>query len=145
MDSNDRVSTKELIELVKPIEAEKVTPTIVVPDPVIDAKQLDEENRRRLYIEELERRKIEDERWNKIEEKFNDEIEEEENSEKELTQMKLEFDLYLKEKYPEIVGEKNIKTENIEKTKRKRRQSEEVKAEKTTQRKNGEEIWRRET
>jgi len=130
VDSNDRVSTKELIELVKPIEVEK--PSVkVVPDPVIDAKQLDEENRRRLYIEELERRKIEDERWNKIEEAFNDEIERREAFRKELTQMKLEFDLYLKEKYPEIVGEKNIKTEDIEKKKEEaRRKSEEVRIKK---------------
>ena len=31
--------------------------------------------------------------------------------------MKLDFDLYLKEKYSEIVGEKNIKDGDIEKKK----------------------------
>ena len=33
---------------------------------IIDAKDLDEEERRRLYIEEIERRNIEDERFRKI-------------------------------------------------------------------------------
>ena len=84
-----------------------------------------------MYIEELERRKIEDERWNKIEEAFNDEIERREAFRKELAQMKLEFDLYLKEKYPEIVGEKNIKTMDMEKTKEEaRRESEKIRAKK---------------
>ena len=44
-------------------------------------------------------------------------LKEEKPSEKELERMKLEFDLYIKEKYPDIVGEKNIKDSDIEKKK----------------------------
>ena len=50
---------------------------------------------------------------------FNDEIVRRETFKKELEQMKLDFDLYLKEKYSEIVGEKNIKDGDIEKKKKK--------------------------
>jgi hypothetical protein len=130
IDSNDKASTKELIDLVKPIStiddgnAESIINAIknpkvaeIIADPVPDTKDFNEEDRRRILIEEKERRAIEDERFRKIQEAFNDEIERRETFKKELEQMKLEFDLYLKEKYPEIVGEKNIKDSDIEKRK----------------------------
>ena len=141
IDKSDKATTKELIDLVKPVstiddgKAESIINAIknpkvseVIADPVIDAKDLAAEERRRLYIEEIERRNIEDERFRKIQEAFNDEIVRRETFKKELEQMKLDFDLYLKEKYPEIVGEKNIKDGDIEKKKQEaNRKAEEVK------------------
>lgn len=144
IDSKDTASTKELIDLVKPISTiddgniESIINAIenpkaaeIISDPVIDAKDLEIEEQRRLYIEEIERRQIEDERWKKIQEAFADEIERRETFKKELEQMKIDFYLYLKEKYPEIVGEKNIKDGDIEKKKEEaRRIAEDVRARK---------------
>lgn len=129
IDKNDKVSTDELINLVKPLptndgDVKSIVSAILNPktteikvDPILDTKDFNEEDKRRIFAEEKERRAIEDERFRKIQEAFNDETERRETFKKELERMKLEFDLYLKEKYPEIVGEKNIKDSDIEKKK----------------------------
>ena len=81
IDKSDKATTKELIDLVKPVstiddgKTESIINAIKNPKvseviaAVIDAKDLAEE-RRRLYIEEIERRNIEDERFRKIQESF---------------------------------------------------------------------------
>jgi len=128
-DKSDKATTKELIDLVKPLptndgDVQSIVSSILNPktteikvDEILDTNQFSEEDKRRIFSEEKERRLIEDERFRKIQEAFNDEIERRETFKKELEQMKIEFDLYLKEKYPEIVGEKNIKDGDIEKKK----------------------------
>ena len=110
LDSFDKAKPNELVEALKPIPVENVRPAL----PVIDSKQLDEENRRRLLIEETERRTISDERYNEILKAFEDEIQRRDAFKKELEIMKAEFDIYLKKTYPDIVGEKNIKDGDIE-------------------------------
>ena len=129
IDKNDKASTDELINLVKPLptndgDVKSIVSAILNPktteikvDPILDTKDFNEEDKRRIFAEEKERRAIEDERFRKIQEAFNDEIERRETFRKELERMKLEFDLYIKEKYPDIVGEKNIKDSDIEKKK----------------------------
>lgn len=129
IDKNDKASSEELINLVKPLptndgDVKSIVSAILNPktteikvDPILDTKDFNEEDKRRIFAEERERREIEDERFRKIQEAFNDEIERRETFRKELERMKLEFDLYLKEKYPDIVGEKYIKDGDIEKAK----------------------------
>lgn len=129
IDKNDKASTDELINLVKPLptndgDVKSIVSAILNPktteikvDPILDTKDFNEEDKRRIFAEEKERRAIEDERFRKIQEAFNDEIERRETFRKELERMKLEFDLYIKEKYPDIVGEKNIKDADVEKAK----------------------------
>jgi len=129
IDKSDKATTKELIDLVKPLptndgDVQSIVSSILNPktteikvDPILDTKDFNEEDKRRIFSEEKERRAIEDERFRKIQEAFNDEIERRETFRKELERMKLEFDLYIKEKYPDIVGEKNIKDADVEKAK----------------------------
>jgi|TARA_B100001093_G_scaffold83282_1_gene74780 hypothetical protein len=125
----DKVSEAELINLVKPLptndgNVNSIVSAILNPktteikvDPILDTKDFNEEDKRRIFAEEKERRAIEDERFRKIQEAFEDEKERRIAFKKELEQMKIEFYLYLKEKYPDIVGEKNIKDKDIEKKK----------------------------
>jgi hypothetical protein len=126
---DDKKKEADLINLVKPLPivdgpAKDIIDSIINPkekeilsDPVLDVKDYNEEDKRRIYIEELERRQIEDERFKKIQEAFKDEIERRDAFRKELIQMKLDFEIYLKEKYPDIVGEKSIKDKDLEKAK----------------------------
>lgn len=109
IDDNDKTTKFDLIKLLQikeNIEKEKAL--------VIDAALLAEEERRRLFEEERERRQIEDERWADIQQGFADEKLRRDNFKKEIKLMQLEFDLYLKEKYPDIVGDKSIKTKDLE-------------------------------
>ena len=125
----DKATDAELVNLVKvgPTLGETTKDIVdailnpevadIISDEVLDTKDYDDEDKRRIYIEEIERRQIEDERFKKIQEAFNDEIERREAFRIELKQMKLDFELYLKEKYPDIVGEKSIKDVDIKKKK----------------------------
>ena len=120
---------KDLIKLVKPLptldgNVDSIIHDILNPkteeilsDPILDVKDYNEEDKRRIYIEEVERRKIEDERFLKIQEAFQDEIKRREMFREELKQMKIDFDIYLKKKYPDIVGEKSIRDKDIDKNK----------------------------
>ncbi len=129
IDKSDKATTKELIDLVKPVptndgDAQSIVSSILNPktteikvDEILDTNQFNEEDKRRIFEEERERRKIEDERFRKIEEAFKDEIQRRATFKKELEKIKLEFDLYIKEKYADIVGEKNIKDKEIDKKK----------------------------
>lgn len=112
IDDSDKVSADVLLDILKsPIATEKPTPI------VIDVATLAAEEQRRLFEEERERRKIEDERWADITQGFEDEAQRRIDFKKEIQLLKLEFDLYLKEKYPDIVGDKSIKTKEVESTK----------------------------
>lgn len=110
LDNFDKAKPSELVDALKPLPLENLKPAL----PVIDSKELDEENRRRLLIEEKERRVISDERYNEILQAFDDEIKRRNAFKKELEIMKVEFDLYLKKKYPDIVGEKNVKDTEVD-------------------------------
>jgi hypothetical protein len=115
IDDSDKAKPIDLIDLIKPDEV-----TFGLPEDdviVIDKNQLDEENQRRLFEEERERRLVEDERWADLKQSFIDDKRRREEFIKKIALMKKEFDLYLKEKYPDIVGDKSIKTEEIVKTK----------------------------
>ena len=126
---DDKVKEKDLINLVKPLptldgKVDSIIHDILNPkaeeilsDPVLDVKDYNEEDKRRIYIEEVERRQIEDERFLKIQEAFQDEIKRREMFREELKQMRIDFDIYLKKKYPDIVGEKSIKDKDIDKIK----------------------------
>ena len=126
---DDKTSEAELINLVKPLptldgDAKSIVSAILNPkttdikiDPILDVEEFSKEDRRRIFAEEKERRVIEDERFRKIQEAFEDEKERRITFKKELEQMKIDFHLYLKEKYPDIVGEKNIKDKDVEKKK----------------------------
>lgn len=114
IDDSDKAKPIDLIDLVKPDEA-----IADLPDEdiiIIDKNTLDEENQRRLFEEERERRAVEDERWEDLKQSFLDDRRRREEFIKQIALMKIEFDLYLKEKYPDIVGDKSIKTEEIDKT-----------------------------
>jgi len=129
IDKSDKATANELIDLVKPVpinngDAQSIVSAILNPktteikvDEILDTNQFNEEDKRRIFEEEKERRTIEDERFRKIEEAFKDEIQRRATFKKELEKLKLEFDLYIKEKYAEIVGEKNIKDKEIDKKK----------------------------
>ena len=136
---DDKKTEKDLINLVKPLPikegpAKDIIDSIINPkekeiisDPILDVAEYNEEDKRRIYIEEIERRQIEDERFQKIEEAFKDEIARREMFREELKQMKIDFEIYLKEKYPDIVGEKNIKDGDVEKAKAEaKRKAEEI-------------------
>tara|TARA_B110000858_G_scaffold197738_1_gene260506 strand:+ start:1975 stop:3066 length:1092 start_codon:yes stop_codon:yes gene_type:complete len=136
---DDKKSEQDLINLIKPLpiadgNVKNIIDSIINPkekeilsDPVLDVKDYNEEDARRIYIEEIERRQIEDERFQKIKEAFADEIERRDMFREELKQMKIDFEIYLKEKYPDIVGEKNIKDGDVEETKAEaKRKAEEI-------------------
>lgn len=136
---DDKKSEEDLINLVKPSpiadgNVKNIIDSIVNPketeilsDPVLDVKDYNEEDARRIYIEDIERRKIEDERFQKIEEAFKDEIARRDMFREELKQMKIDFEIYLKEKYTDIVGEKNIKDADVEEVKEEaKRKAEEI-------------------
>lgn len=115
IDNSDEAKPIELIDILKPDDV-----TSDLPDEdviVIDKNLLNEENQRRLFEEERERRAVEDERWADLQQSFIDDRKRREHFIKEIELMKIEFDLYLKEKYPDIVGEKSIRTSDIDKTK----------------------------
>lgn len=126
---DDKLKEKDLIKLVKPLptldgNVDSIIHDILNPkteeilsDPILDVKDYNEEDKRRIYIEEVERRKIEDERFLKIQEAFQDEIKRREMFREELKQMRIDFDLYLKKKYPDIVGEKSIRDKDVDKIK----------------------------
>lgn len=105
LDTFDKTREDDVIELLKPNTTESFRPAI----RPVDSSGLPPSGRRRLYKEEFDRRKLDDERWDDLKQAFGDELERRNSFQKELELMKLEFDLYLKETYPDIVGEKIIK------------------------------------
>ena len=126
IDDSDKAKPFDLIDLVKPDDdgMHKMPDGTMMLDSemeediiVIDKNTLNEENQRRLLEEERMRRTIEDERWSDLKQSFLDDRKRREHFIKEIALMKREFELYLKEKYPDIVGDKAIKTSEIVKTK----------------------------
>jgi len=105
LDDFDKVSSNDVVEMLKPNTIQSIQPPIPVPN----AAMMDITSQRRLYKEETDRRKLDDERWDELQQAFEDEKQRRKEFQRELELMKLEFDLYLKEKYPDIVGEKIIK------------------------------------
>jgi len=106
LDTFDKTREEDVIELLKPNTIDSLRPAI----RPVDSKGLPNSDRRRLYKEEFDRRKLDDARGDDLKEAFNDELERRRTFQKELELMKLEFDLYLKETYPDIVGDKIIKS-----------------------------------
>ena len=116
LDGFDKTSDRDVIELLKPNTIQSnLQPPIRIPN----ASAMDNVSKRRLYKEETDRRNLDDDRWEELKQAFADEQERRRAFQKELELMKLEFDLYLKEKYPDIVGEKTIKDGEVEETKKK--------------------------
>lgn len=114
LDDFDKVSDSDVVEMLKPNSVQSIQPPIPVPN----AAAMDITSQRRLYKEETDRRQLDDERWDELKQAFEDEKQRRIAFQKELELMKLEFDLYLKEKYPDIVGEKVIKDGEVESTKK---------------------------
>jgi len=114
IDDFDKVSESDVIDILKP----NTIKPLDIPIPVPNKNELDIRDQRRMFFEEQERRRLDDERWDELQQAFRDETERRKAFQKELELMKLEFDLYLKEKYPDIVGEKFIKDTEVEQTKK---------------------------
>ena len=114
LDKFDTISERDVVEMLKPNNVQSMQPPIAVPIVSL----YDDTSKRRIYKEETDRRKLDDERWDALQQAFADEQERRKAFQKELELMKLEFDLYLKEKYPDIVGEKMIKDGEVESTKK---------------------------
>lgn len=115
LDTFDKTREEDVIELLKPNTVASFKPAI----RPVDSKELPPSGRRRLYKEEFDRRKLDDDRWEDLKQAFIDEQDRRKAFQKELELMKLEFDVYLKETYPDIVGEKLIKDKSIEVVKQK--------------------------
>jgi len=114
IDNFDKASESDVIDILKPNVIKPLDVPVVIPNK----NELDIRDQRRMFFEEQERRKLSDERWDELQQAFRDEAERRKVFQKELELMKLEFDLYLKEKYPDIVGEKFIKDTEVEQTKK---------------------------
>lgn len=105
LDSSDKTPESDIIQILKPSVSNPIQPKV----EVVKADMYDEQDKRRLFKEEEERRRLDDERWAELQQAFEDEKKRREAFQKELELMKIEFDLYLKQKYPDIVGEKSIR------------------------------------
>jgi hypothetical protein len=93
----DRVSTEELVNIVT-----KPKPSIISKPQIVDSARLSEQDKRRLAVEEDKRRKLENERRVDIDESYKEEQERRMMFDDKIQNMKLEFEQYLKEQYPEF-------------------------------------------
>ena len=93
----DRVSTEELVNIVT-----KPKPSVILKPQIVDSARLSEQDKRRLAVEEDKRRKLENERRADIDESYKEEQERRTMFDEKIQNMKLEFEQYLKEQYPEF-------------------------------------------
>ena len=93
----DRVSTEELVNIVT-----RPKPSVILKPQIVDSARLSEQDKRRLAVEEDKRRKLENERRADIDESYKEEQERRMMFDEKIQNMKLEFEQYLKEQYPEF-------------------------------------------
>ena len=93
----DRVSTEELVNIVT-----RPKPSVILKPQIVDSSRLSEQDKRRLAVEEDKRRKLENERRADIDESYKEEQERRMMFDDKIQNMKLEFEQYLKEQYPEF-------------------------------------------
>ena len=93
----DRVSTEELVNIVT-----RPKPSVILKPQIVDSSRLSEQDKRRLAVEEDKRRKLENERRADIDESYKEEQERRMMFDEKIQNMKLEFEQYLKEQYPEF-------------------------------------------
>ena len=109
----DRVAPEDIAEIVS-------TPITVisVPPKPIDAEEegFDESEKARLILEEDKRRAVSDQRRLDFENAFLEEQERRAAFDEKIKIMRAEFELYLKNTFPEFVGDRNMTDEDKQKT-----------------------------
>lgn len=104
---NDKASTDELNSLINN------QPTAQPSVTVVSAASLSESDSKKLLTEEQKRRKIDDARRLDVEEAQKDEMERRLLFDDKVQLMKDEYQLFLKNNYPNVVGEKQIKDSDV--------------------------------
>ena len=105
--ANDKASADELNNLINN------QPTTQPSVTVVSAASLSESDSKKLLTEEQKRRKIDDARRLDVEEAQKDEMERRLLFDDKVQLMKDEYQLFLKNNYPNVVGEKQIKDSDV--------------------------------
>jgi hypothetical protein len=107
--SDDKVTVSELSDILsKPLRSRQTKPNVISKDG------LSESDSKRLIQEENKRRTIESNRRDDIEKAYKDELERRNLFKQKIQLMKDKFQLYAKQNYPNIVGERYISNDGID-------------------------------
>lgn len=109
VDDIDKTTVSDLTDILSSqIVLVNNTPT------AISGVELSDTDRARLLKEEDKRRELEDLRTKQINDAYDEELSRRTLFDTEISNMKLEFDIYLKRVYPEFVGDRNMTTSEIQ-------------------------------